>query len=108
MIGAVGRGGVLGRVERLGVGSLPGDARGPAVGGALGHGVEGSAVALASEDGTPPTLGSVTSETAAAIERLERSGIVREFEHALRVDVGYSVELARAALRGDADLRYNG
>lgn len=43
----------------------------------------------------------MTPETAAAIERLERSGIVREFEHALRLDVGYTVELARAALRGD-------
>jgi len=51
--------------------------------------------------GTPLKLRIVTPETAAAIERLERSGIVREFEHALRVDVGYSVEFARAALRRD-------
>jgi len=43
----------------------------------------------------------VTPETAAAIERLERSGLVREFERAIRADTGYSVELARAALRGD-------
>jgi len=39
----------------------------------------------------------VTQETAAAIERLERSGIVREFERALRLDVAYSIEIARAA-----------
>lgn len=39
----------------------------------------------------------MTPETAAAIDRLERSGLVREFEHALRVDVAYSIEFARAA-----------